>query len=424
MTRIEVPYGHDKLELEILEERLQGVLQSRAHSYQARADQETLVRKALETPEQSAPLEELARGKNNVVIITSDHTRPVPSKITMPLLLETIRRGNKDAQITILVATGFHRPSTREELVFKFGEKIVQEEKITNHDCRDEASLVNLGTLPSGAPLFLNRLAFNADLLIAEGFIEPHFFAGYSGGRKSILPGIAGEKTVMANHCSKFIASENCRTGVLEGNPMHLDMLAAAEKAGLKFILNVVINSKKEIISAFAGDPFKAHEAGSRFVEGLAGVKAVPADIVVSGNGGYPLDQNIYQAVKGMTAAEATARENAVIIMIAACNDGHGGEGFYRTFLEARNVNQVMQKILATPMEETVPDQWESQILARILLKHEVIMVTDQCDPAVITGMKMRCARTFKEALEIADGLKGPNASITVIPDGVSVVVK
>ena len=424
MPVLKLPYGRGHMAVDIPDSRLAGILESRAHHYRPEYDQEKMVRKALENPYDSPSLEDLARGKKNVVVITSDHTRPVPSRITMPVLLEKLRKGNPGIEVTILLATAFHRPTTREEMIFKFGEKIVAEEKIINHDCRDKDNLTCLGDLPSGAELWLNRLALEADLLIAEGFIEPHFFAGYSGGRKSILPGIAGVKTVLTNHCSRFIDSQKCRTGILEGNPMHEDMLVATGKSGLKFILNVVINAQKEVISAFAGDPFTAHQRGCRFVESLARVKAVPADIVVTTNGGYPLDQNIYQSVKGMTAAEATAREDALIIIVSACSDGHGGDSFYRTFVEARDPRAVMDSIMATPMDKTIPDQWESQILARILISHQVIVVTDQCDPGLITGMKMMHASTFAQALEMADSIKGKKATITVIPDGVSVVVK
>jgi len=420
--KFQLPYGKGHLEVAVPQARLAGVLESRAHSYVPGRGQAASVHFALDNPVGSDRLEDLAEGKSRIVVITSDHTRPVPSRVTLPILLSRLRAKNPGADITILIATAFHRPTTREEMIFKFGEKIVREEKILNHDCREQSALVHLGVLPSGGELWLNRL--EADLLVAEGFIEPHFFAGYSGGRKSILPGVAGAQTVLANHCSRFIASERSRTGIMDGNPMHLDMVDAARRSGLRFILNVVINADKEVINAFAGDPILAHEEGCRFVDSLARVDAAPADIIITTNGGYPLDQNIYQSVKGMTAAEATAREGACIIMVSACNDGHGGETFYRTFYEAAGAGQVMEKILATCMENTAPDQWESQILARILMKHEVVIVTDQCDPALITGMKMRHAFTFAEALAKADQMKGPQASITVIPDGVSVVVK
>ena len=419
-----LPYGKGHMTVKVPAARLAGVLESRAHRFVPPMGQTETVNFALDHPIGSARLEDLAAGRRRIVVVTSDHTRPVPSAVTLPVLLGRLRSQNPGADITILIATAFHRPTTREEMILKFGEKIVREEKIVNHDCRNRGALVPLGILPSGSELWLNRLAVEADLLVAEGFIEPHFFAGYSGGRKSILPGVAGEKTILANHCSRFIADPRCRTGIVEGNPMHADMVEAARRAGLRFILNVVINAGKEVINAFAGDPVAAHEEGCRFVEGLARVDAVPADIIVTTNGGYPLDQNIYQSVKGLTAAEATARDDAVIIMVSACSDGHGGEGFFRTFREGASAAAVMEKIMATSQEDTIADQWESQILARILMKHRVVMVTDQCDPALITGMKMHHARTFAEALAMAERIKGPGASVTVIPDGVAVVVK
>lgn len=422
--RFKLPYAHGHMEADIPDDNLAGILESRVHQYVPERDQQSIVGDALDQPVEAPPLEKLAEGNKNIVVITSDHTRPVPSRITMPVILERLRKGNPGAEITILIATAFHRPTTREEMIYKFGPDIVEKERIVNHDCRDQNNLEYLGVLPSGAELWLNRLALEAGLLIAEGFIEPHFFAGYSGGRKSILPGIAGEKTVLTNHCSKFIASAYCRTGIIRDNPMHEDMLEAMDRSGLRFILNVVINGRKEIIHAVAGHPRKAHEAGCRFVESLAGVEPAPADIVVVTNGGYPLDQNIYQSVKGMTAAEATAREGAVIIMVSACSDGHGGEQFYKTFADAADARQVMDMIMATPMENTIPDQWESQVLARVLIKHTVIMVTDQCNPDLITGMKMLRATSFEEALEMAFWIKGRDARITVIPDGVAVVVK
>ena len=283
---------------------------------------------------------------------------------------------------------------------------------------------MNIGKLPSGGDIVINKLAVEADLLISEGFIEPHFFAGFSGGRKSVLPGVVSKVTVLANHNSRFIASDKARTGNLEGNPIHIDMLHAAKTAKLQFILNVVIDADKKIIKAFAGDLEKAHAEGTKFAGELANVAAKPADIAITSNGGYPLDQNIYQAVKGMSAAEATCRKGGVIIICAACNDGHGGEDFYEWFKKAESVQAVMDEIMAIEPQHTLPDQWEAQILARILIDHTVIMVTDQCDHSMITDMKMKVANTLPEAMKMAEEIVGKDASITVVPDGVSVIVK
>ncbi len=412
------------LEIEIDDKNIAGILESKAEEYRSGGTQEELVELALNNPIGSASLEELVKGKKDMVIITSDHTRPVPSKVTMPILLRRIRAVNPGIDIKILIATGFHRPTTHEELVNKMGEEIVRNEKIIVHDAFDDSAMVKLGTLPSGGELIINRLAVETELLIAEGFIEAHFFAGFSGGRKSVLPGIASATTVMANHCGEFIASPNARTGVLVNNPIHMDMLYAAEKSKLAFILNVVINSEKKVIKAFAGHSEKAHLKGCEFVMELSKVDKIPADIAISSNGGYPLDQNIYQSVKGMTAAEATCIDGGVIIMVSACNDGHGGQSFYDNMAQAKTPRELLDRIAKVPRNETVPDQWEFQILARMLDKYTVIMVTDMCDPQMIKDMHMEHASSFEEALKRAYEIKGSDAKVVVIPDGVSVIVR
>lgn len=424
MTKVKIPYSKRFLEIEIPDRNLLAILESKAHAFKVESTQEEIVNKALDNPIGSVKLEELVKGKKNLVIITSDHTRPVPSKITMPILLKRIRAVNPKIDITILVATGFHRPTTKEEMINKFGQEIVDNEKIVIHVSTDYSTVVHVGTLPSGGELLLNKIAMEAELLIAEGFIEPHFFAGFSGGRKSILPGVASAKTVMANHCSEFIASEFARSGVIENNPIHIDMLYAAKQAKLAFILNVVIDSEKNIINAFAGDSELAHVKGCKFVMELASVKAVKADIAISTNGGYPLDQNLYQSVKGMTAAEATCKDGGVIIMVSACNDGHGGQSFYDNIANASSPREVLDKVIKVGRNETAPDQWEFQILARILDKFTVILVSDLCDPEMIKKMHMQHAFTFEEALKKALEVMGKYATITVIPDGVSVVVR
>jgi nickel-dependent lactate racemase len=423
VLKIKLPYGKAYKEVEIEDSKLKGLLLSKTHEYKPDKSETELVQDSLKNPVNSPPLEELSKGKKNIVIISSDHTRPVPSHITMPVILETIRKTNKDGKITILVATGAHRASTDAELRNKYGDEIVDTVSIEMHDSKNLDDMVDLGTLPSGGSLMLNKTAVEADLLIAEGFIEPHFFAGFSGGRKSVLPGIASYKTVLANHCSEFIDSKYARTGILENNPLHTDMLYAAEKANLAFILNVVINQEKEVIASFAGHREDAHYKGCDFLNDLAGADSKKADVVITTNGGYPLDQNIYQAVKGMTAAEASITEKGVIIMASECSDGHGGEAFYETFKNGESPKKIMEEILKKNRDETIPDQWESQVLSRILMKHEVIMVTD-APKEMVEDMHMHYAGSIEEALTKAEYLVSKNNySITVIPDGVAVIV-
>ena len=399
MTKIELPFGKGKIEAQIPEERIQGILVSGAHSYHPEYSETELVEEAVTHPVGSKRLKDLARGKKNIVMIASDHTRPVPSKVIMTVILKEIKEGSPDAVVTVLIATGFHRPTTKEELIYKFGQEIVDRKDIrfVVHESGKAEDMVEIGILPSGGRLRINRIAYEADLLIAEGFIEPHFFAGFSGGRKSVLPGVSSRETVMANHCSEFIADEHSRTGILEGNPIHKDMVWAAEKAKLAFIVNVVLDQDKKVIRAFAGHFDKAHREGCRFVN---------------------------QSVKGMTAAEATCRPGGVIIMVSSCMDGHGGQELYDTFANEKDKEKIMAGFLATDRDSTVPDQWESQILCRILLKYKVIMVT-QAPQKMVEEMQMDYAADLPEALRMADAYLGKeNAPITVIPDGVSVIVR
>lgn len=418
------PYGKEKMSLSIDEKYLAGYLVSSIHNYKPELCGEALVKEALANPVGSERLSELARGKKNIVIIASDHTRPVPSKVIMPAMLEEVRKTSPDADITILIATGCHRGTTKEELIGKFGEEIVKNEKIYIHDCDETDKLVNIGTLPSGGACEINSIAVNADLLVAEGFIEPHFFAGFSGGRKSVLPGIASRKTVMANHCSEFIADKNARTGILKNNPIHKDMLWAAKAAKLAFIVNVVLDADKNVIYAVAGDTEAAHKKGTDFLSELCGAKAVEADIAISTNGGYPLDQNVYQAVKGMTAAEATVKKGGVIIMLASSADGTGGEHFYHQLADEADIKKTEALFLSRGRNETAPDQWQSQILVRILLHATVIYISDMPDED-IRKMHMIPSHSLSDALDKAKEIIGrDDVKIAVIPDGVSVIVE
>ena len=422
MTKVGFPYGRGSLSYEFGDE-LKAILTSSVNDREPVRDEDAAVRAALEMPSGAKRLSELAVGKKKITIIASDHTRPVPSRHIIPHMLEEIRLGNPDAEITILIATGCHRSTTVDELIDKFGEEIVKNERIVIHDCLDEKNLVSLGTLPSGAELIINREAAECDLLVSEGFIEPHFFAGFSGGRKSVLPGVAARKTVLGNHCSAFIASDKARCGSLEENPINIDMEAAARMAKLAFIVNVVINEDKRIIRVCAGDPILAHHVGCSFLGVLCCAKfREEADIVITTNGGYPLDQNVYQAVKGMTAAERAVKDGGVIIMCAATNDGHGGESFYRMISEAKSPEAFTEEVMKRSPDETLPDQWEAQIFFRILSKARVIYVSDAPDE-LISDLKMTPAHTLSEAIEKAKELCGiDEPSFIAIPDGVSVI--
>ncbi len=424
--KLVIPYHLSGMHADIPDSRLKAVLAPHGHEDVAgNRTEEEIVLDSLFSPIDSPGLAGLAAGKSRILIITSDHTRPMPSRVTMPLLLREARRLNPAAHIKILVATGFHRATTEAELRERFGDVIVDSEDISVHDASDDGGMVHKGVLPSGGALKVNRLVDWAELVIAEGFIEPHFFAGFSGGRKSILPGICSRDTVFYNHNAEFIAHPKSQSGVLEGNPIHRDMEYAAGAAGLSFILNVTLGHSKKITAAFAGNPVSAHLKGCEAVSARASVSAVKADIVVTSNGGYPLDQNIYQSVKSMTAAEACVNPGGVIVVASSCSDGHGGEDFYRYFAELGSPEEVARRIGLLPRGMTAPDQWQAQILARVLRKcRAVIIVSEHVEPRLVENMQMKHAKNISLAIEMADAILGSSPDIVVIPDGVGVIVK
>lgn len=421
MKTFDIPYYTSSLPLHVEDKNLKAVLNSRTDTYDAGKSEADLVREALAHPIGTPRLRELARGRQKVVLVTSDHTRAVPSKLTLPILLEEIRAGNPDADITILIATGLHRPTTEEEQRRMFGDAIVDQEKIVVNKAFEDEDFERVCELPSGAELWVNKLALHCDLLVTEGFIEPHFFAGFSGGRKSILPGICNAVTVNENHSYKAIASPYAATGVLEHNPIHEDMVYAARAVNVQFIMNVALNAEKKVIAAFAGDLEQAHLKGVEFVRSLAQCPSVEGDIVITSNGGYPLDQNLYQSPKAVATAEACCRDGGVIIMCASCCDGMGGTHFEKLIVRG-TVDEIDAYLSKIPPKETIPEMWCAQIFSRILKKHRIILVTNYLDHEMVRKANMIPASSPDEALEMAYGMMGRDAEVVVIPDGVAVL--
>ncbi len=421
MKTIPIPYYTSHLDLHVDEKNLEAVITAKIHEYNPGKSQEQIVRDALEAPIGTPKLRDLARGKRTIVLVTSDHTRAVPSKITLPILLAEIRTGNPDADITILIATGLHRPTTEAEQRRMFGDAIVDNEKIAVNDAFKPDDFVFVCKLPSGADFKVNKLAAKADLLLCEGFIEPHFFAGFSGGRKSILPGICPQETVNENHSFKALAHRCAVTGVLQDNPVHTDMIFAARRMNTAFTFNVALDGEKKIIAAFAGDIETSHEAGCDFIRELSQCPGVAGDIIVTSNGGYPLDQNVYQTPKAVSTAEACAAPGAVIIMCSSCIEGMGGEHFAEIMTRG-TVEQIEERLSNIQPKETIPEQWSAQIYARILKKHPVILVTTYMDHELVRKANMIPASSPDEALAMAYEMKGKDARVVVIPDGVAVL--
>ena len=421
MKTIQIPYYTSTMDLHVEEKNLKALIYSGTDEFKAGKTEEELVKEALKNPIGTPRLKELAKGKKKITLITSDHTRAVPSKLTLPILLHEIREGNPDADITILIATGLHRPTTEAEQRRMFGDAIVDNEKIVVNKAFEQDDYRFVTILPSGAELWVNKCAVECDLLISEGFIEPHFFAGFSGGRKSVLPGICNAATVNENHSYKAIASPYSTTGVLEHNPIHEDMVYAARSVHLAFILNVALNSEKKVIAAFAGDMEEAHAKGVAFVRSLAQCPSVTGDIVVTSNGGYPLDQNLYQSPKAVATAEACCKEGGVIIMCCSCVDGMGGTHFEKLIVKG-TVDEIDAYLSKIPPKESISEQWCAQIYARILKKHRVILVTTYLDHDLVRKANMIPASSPDEALQMAYEMMGSDAEVVVIPDGVAVL--
>ncbi|MDR2459833.1 MAG: nickel-dependent lactate racemase [Deltaproteobacteria bacterium] len=420
---LKIPYGKDFETVRISPDRKVTVLSPSQKGTNDYAEEMDILTYAMNNPIDSVPLSTLAKGKKKAVILTSDHTRPVPSHLTIPLLLSELRKGSKDIQVTILIGVGCHRPSTRDEMVQKFGAEVCAKELIINHDPLDDSMLCSLGALPSGGELSLNRLALETELLLADGFIEPHQFAGFSGGRKSVLPGIAAFKTVLASHNAEFTVHPKARPGSLDGNPFQEDMVYAARKAGLAFILNVTLTQDKRISNAFAGDMLAAHLKGCEYVLKESSVKAVPAPIVITSNGGYPLDQNIYQSTKSIMAADLICQEGGVIIAVNECIDGHGSESFLQSFIGAPSLSALLKEIESRSRDETIPDQWVIQLTASILIRRKVIMVT-KAPGKYVQALGMEKCSSLEEALGLSEKIiKDPLAPITVLPNAVAVVI-
>jgi len=417
---IDIPYHTEFMPLNLDEDNLKAVITPLVMESSGTDERET-VAEALRNPIGAPRLRNLAAGKKKILLITCDHTRAMPSKLTLPLILDEIRAGAPDAQIDIIIATGTHRATTEEEQRVMFGDGVVDNESIYVHDCTREDDMVKICKLPSGATFNVNRMATECDLLIAEGFIEPHFFAGFSGGRKSVMPGIASLETVNVNHSYMALANPYATTGVLDDNPVHVDMVAAARAVGLAFILNVALDADKKIVAAFSGDMEKAHLKGCEFVSSYAKRPAIKGDIVVTGNGGYPLDQNLYQASKAASTAAACAGEDGVIILVSGCIDGFGGEYFSELMLSGKTYD-IDKKLSAIEPEKTIPEQWNVQIFTRIMLKHKIIFVTTNISRELLEKANFIPAETMDEALGIAYSIKGKNAKVVVVPDGVSVI--
>jgi nickel-dependent lactate racemase len=413
------PYGKDFVRTEISKENLELAVSRPSTPV---TDLKEAVKKALRKPIQSKPLHHLLERKKNICIIVPDVTRACPTKEILPPILEELEICAPN-ELEILIGNGLHRSISKEEMAELLGERVTKEYNVINHIATDEAQLVNLCAKTSyGTPAIVNRAAAENDALIGIGLVEPHFFAGYSGGRKTVLPAVAGEEAIFNNHSYKMIDHPKASYGILDGNPIHHDMVEFTKFVNLSFIVNVTINNKGETTGVFAGHPIKAHARAVDSLNRYVGVKLRNyADIVITSNGGYPLDRDLYQLVKGMATAERVVKKKGVIIIVAECRDGLGGhQEFQKLMEEAKSPKEVLEKIREN---EPITDQWQAQVMARILEKTHVVTVTEGVKDEVIRNMMMEAASSLEEALDLAKKVvSGKKLRIIAIPEGPYVI--
>lgn len=372
---------------------------------------------AMRKPINSLPLREMVKSGQSVVVVHTDITRATPNERILPVLLAELESaGVRREDITLLNALGTHRPQTPDELRGMLGADVVANYRCIQHDGNDDANLVRLGKTRFGHDVRVNRYFVEADVRILTGFIEPHFFAGFSGGPKGVLPSIAGAESVLSNHGAKMIGDPKATWGITRGNPIWEEMLEAARMTRPDFLLNVAMNRDKQITGIFAGELLAAHEAGCAFVKQCAMVP-VPElfDVVITSGSGYPLDLNLYQAVKGMSAAAQVVRQGGSIIVAAECWDGIPEHGcFGRLLSEAQAPAELLARIEAPGFSS--PDQWQAQILCRIRLKADVHVRADGLSDAQINRSLLCPCKRIEDTLRqlIATGSR----RICVMPEG------
>ena len=382
-----------------------------------------VIREAIKNPIGCPPLRNIVKKKSSpqtVCIVVSDATRPVPSHLILEVLVKELNEyGIDEASITILIATGLHRASNRDEIERIIGKKVAQRQiKVLNHEAKEKSLLKYLGESSEGSPIYINKHFYEADLKILTGYVEPHFFFGFSGGRKSLVPGIAGEDTIMNSHSANMITSPEARFGIYRENPMHKQSLEIAKKAEVDFIVNICINEEHKVTQVAAGDLKKAHEDLVNYqLQYVFKEIKEPYDIVVCGNGGYPLDLNLYQAVKSMAIGEMVVKRGGTIISVNECSEGVGIEQdkFKELIFSEKNPEEIYNKILKK--EIVVPDQWQIQVLTRILMKAEIYLVSSM-KKEEIGNIGLKYADTVENAIKNSLIKHGQDAKILILPNG------
>jgi nickel-dependent lactate racemase len=415
-VRFRLEYGRTGLEVELPGDRI--VRKLAYKDAPPLADPVGDLRRLLERPIGTPPLAELARGRKSACIVISDITRPVPNRLILEPLLEILENaGIPRSAITILIATGLHRPNLGDELVELVGQEIVDRYRIENHHGTVLGEHTYLGKSPHGVPIWIDSRYVEADLKITTGLIEPHLMAGFSGGRKLICPGIAALETIKVWHGPDFLEHPKADCGILDGNPVHEENTWIARHAGCDFIVNVVIDAERRPLKWVAGDMEAAFLEGVEFVRGVV-VDTVPepVDVVVTSCAGYPLDTTFYQAVKGLTGALPIVKQGGTIIMAASLSEGIGSPEFQTLFRDNPNLDVFVERILGK--DYFVMDQWQLEELAKVRRKARVKIVSDGLPAATLDSLFVESAPSVEQAVDESLADYGPHATMAVIPKG------
>jgi len=414
--RVKFEYGRTGLYAELPDERIVRTL--RYKDAPPLADPVASLLAVLEKPNGTPPLAEIARGKRDACIVICDITRPVPNELILRPVLEILEQAGIPRQkITILVATGLHRPNEGDELIEMVGSTIAENYRIENHHGQVLAEHTFLGTSPRGVPIWIDSRYVGADLKITTGLIEPHLMAGFSGGRKLICPGIAALETVKVWHGPDFLEHPKADCGILDGNPVHEENTWIGRHTGCDFIVNVVIDAERRPLQWVAGDMVTAFHEGVDFVRGVVrDTVAEPVEIVVTSCAGYPLDTTFYQAVKGLTGALPIVKEGGTIVMCASLSEGIGSPQFQQLFRENTNLESFVQRILGK--NYFVMDQWQLEELAKVRRKAKVKIVSSGLSADILSGLFVESAPTIESAVAASLAEYGPAARLAVIPKG------
>ncbi len=379
-------------------------------------DERTAIRAALANPNGACPLREWLRPGARVCISFTDSTRATPNERIIPWLLDELHEVPRE-NITLLNQTGTHRGNTRAELERMLTPEVVANYRVINHESENAAVMVQCGTMRNGTPALLNRHLVEADVRIITGFIEPHFFAGFSGGVKGIIPGCAALQTVMANHRADNIGHAQATFGITRGNPLWEELREVALRIGPSFLLNVTLNEQRQITGVFAGDLIQAHAAGCEFVRQSAMQRVVaPFDIVVTTNSGHPLDLNLYQGVKGMTTGARIVKPGGTVILACECREGvPSGSPCDRLLRSAQGPEEILEMVARPGF--CMAEQWQAQIQALVQRKAEVLVHSSLPDEVLRACHLAPCPDIGAEVRARLARL-GPQARVAVLPQG------